>query len=138
MTTDTSTEAVERLLDGVTPGPWEWQTDTVIALDSRGYVIASTELCVHDEPEILANARLIAAARDLVPALLAERDAAIARAERADLPLTDAQLMADPRVKALVDVLEWALRYQPKDDSCESWVSDARLALAAFPAQGGE
>jgi hypothetical protein len=57
---------------------------------------------------------------------------------RADLPLTDAQLMADPRVKALVDVLEWALRYQPKDDSCESWVSDARLALAAIPAQGGE
>jgi hypothetical protein len=75
MTTDTSTEAIQRLLDGVTPGPWAWQTDTEIALDSRGYVIASTELCVHDEPEILANTRFIAASRDLVPALLAERDA---------------------------------------------------------------
>jgi hypothetical protein len=87
MTTDTSTEAVERLLDGVTPGPWAWQTDTEIALDSRGYVIASTELSVHDEPEILANARFIAASRDLVPALLAERDAALARAERAEAAL---------------------------------------------------
>jgi Lar family restriction alleviation protein len=57
---------------------------------------------------------------------------------RADLPPTDAQLATDPRVRGLVEVLEWALRYQPKDDSCESWVSDARLALAALAAQGGE
>ena len=31
---------------------------------------------------------------------------------------------------ALLDALEWAESNQPKDDSCETWVSDARAALA--------
>jgi DNA helicase HerA-like ATPase len=116
MTTDTSTEAVERLAK---------DCDLARKVLSDLGTFETGQAIMQDASAALR-------------ALAAERDAALARAERADLPLTDAQLMADSRVKALVDVLEWALRYQPKDDSCESWVSDARLALAAIPAQGGE
>jgi hypothetical protein len=55
---------------------------------------------------------------------------------RADLPPTPEQLMADPRVRALVEALteaKSALEY------AEQWqaVREARRALAAFPAQGG-
>lgn len=70
---DTSTEAVTKLLDGVTPGPWkvdEWDSHCDVVADygvfGEGFVIC--EYAYQD-------ARFIAAARDLVPALLAERDA---------------------------------------------------------------
>jgi hypothetical protein len=50
---------------------------------------------------------------------------------RADLPPTDEQLMADPRVTVLVEALvEMFVQYGPSDK--------ARQALAAFPAQGVE
>jgi len=69
---DTSREEVMRLLDGVTPGPW-----TPVA---AGQADDLNEVVVY-RPEFKsvadaegANARFIAASRDLVPALLAERD----------------------------------------------------------------
>lgn len=64
---DTSTEAVEMLLDGVRPGPWEF--------DPRYITIVSGEKCIAEVFASDADASFIAAARDLVPALLAERDA---------------------------------------------------------------
>lgn len=64
---DTSTEAVTKLLDGVTPGPWG--VDPLYATIVSGSK-SITEVFTSD-----ADARFIAAARDLVPALLAERDA---------------------------------------------------------------
>lgn len=73
---DTSTEAVERLLENVTPGPWfvgeeqcvddKWS----IVTTSGGAILAN----VNDRPARTANAHFIAAARDLVQALLKERD----------------------------------------------------------------
>lgn len=88
MTIDTSKEAVDRLLDGVTPGPWysekedpnDGPEDVVTAGD---YYVASLHyLRGMDEPA--ANASFIAAARELVPALAAERDAQTARADAAE------------------------------------------------------
>ena len=88
---DTSTEAVERLLDDVTPGPW--------AVDSgSAYCDVVTEHGVPDEDFVICeylskeDARFVVAARDLVPALLKERDEA-----RAQLA---ASISADPVTNA--------------------------------------
>lgn len=98
--TDTSTKTVTALLEGVTPGPWciTGQPDKVCC---HGYTKqgAAKVITTTNSPswmgliEPSANARFIAAARELVPALLAERDAANARAERAE---------AGPKVKPLM------------------------------------
>ena len=88
---DTSTEAVERLLEDVMPGPW--RTDPadcchIIASDNGDWsdfwsVSTATDACGPGSSGTVANARFIAAARDLVPALLKERDEARARAAAA-------------------------------------------------------
>jgi Lar family restriction alleviation protein len=66
---------------------------------------------------------------------------------RADLPLTDAQLMADPRVKAARMALESAqesiatfmgLHRYYLDSGAGDVLEEINAALAAFPAQGGE
>ena len=67
---DTSTAAVERLMDGVTPGPWEYDEES-----GKIFGVASF---VYEH----ADARFIASARQLVPALAAERDALRAENER--------------------------------------------------------
>ena len=81
-------EAIKDLLTNVTPGPWEaesgheqqngqlyWQVT-----DGRDAIMQNQFCwCQGDQA---ANARFIAAARDLVPALLAERDAALAEVAR--------------------------------------------------------
>lgn len=85
---DTSTEAVERLLENVTLGPWVASYCSNTAPDGDEYidrieVETPTGRYVHefalgysDEIDGVteATARFIAAARELVPALLAERD----------------------------------------------------------------
>lgn len=100
MTIDTSKEAVERLLDGVTPGPWG-QDGPV----SAKIVWAGPDLRVcfltSDGPAS-KNARFIAAARELVPALAAERDAQTARADAAEAEV--ARLKDEnERLRSLVD-----------------------------------
>ena len=85
MTIDTSREAVERILDGVTPGPWHvdgplWNQIIWSSSDNRVCFMAHTNGL--DDARDLATAAFIAAARELVPALLAERDAALAEVAR--------------------------------------------------------
>lgn len=98
-TIDTSPEAIAALLDGVTPGPWNvcnYDAGDCTWYDHNGpcpSVQASEDLdcaivhwdgfkqkywsaCNGDNRQIQANARFIAAARELVPALAAERDEA--------------------------------------------------------------
>lgn len=89
MTIDTSREAVERLLTNVTPGPWvagdhQWPDQVGCCplvgrpfsahKDMRNVAAANTKADIH----------FIAASRDLVPALLAERDEADRRAGAAE------------------------------------------------------
>jgi hypothetical protein len=66
---------------------------------------------------------------------------------RADLPLTDEQLMSDPRVKAARMALESAqesiatfigVHHYPLDSGAGDVLEEINAALAAFPAQGGE
>lgn len=85
MTIDTSREAVERLLEGVTPGPWEadgpnWNQIIWSSAGNRVCFMAHSNGL--DVARDTATARFIAASRDLVPALLAERDAALAEVSR--------------------------------------------------------
>jgi hypothetical protein len=119
MTIDTSREAVERLLDGVTPGPWEYiighsdwglpRSNAVVPAGMSEFdfdamiaeVHSTTPYCAgssRKDREISAtadaNARFIAASRDLVPALLAERDAALAEVARLSAPPDDAEVAA--------------------------------------------
>ena len=75
---DTSPEAVERLLDGVTPGPWRedgdapWKLTIWSNADNRVCFMSHSNGL--DDDRDFATARFIAAARQLVPALSAERD----------------------------------------------------------------
>lgn len=67
--TDIGAEAIAKLLEGVTPGSW-------YASDGDGGVADTvfsthTPFCLIAEAECEANARFIAAARELVPALAA-------------------------------------------------------------------
>ena len=80
---DTSTEAVERLLEGVTPGPW---SEHDAGKHPYVFVCGPDQLYydgeVTDKPLVayvtgvgaVKNRAFIRAARDLVPALLKERD----------------------------------------------------------------
>ena len=88
MTIDTSTEAVERLLEDVTPGPWRVRVNKRDSHDECDLSICGDIFVLADlnGPQYLhqhPNAHFIAAARDLVPALLKERDEARARAAAA-------------------------------------------------------
>ena len=107
MTIDTSREAVERILDGVTPGPWYWAENhplnacanvTAEAISGWTIDIATLYGCSDgvpnpsapdepwgDHPIRRANARFIAAARQLVPDMAQE--IADLRAERERLAL---------------------------------------------------
>ena len=119
MTIDTSREAVERLLDDVTPGPWSWAENhptnacanvTAEAISGWTIDIATLYGCSDgvpnpsepdepwgDHPIRRANARFIAASRELVPAILAERDAALAEVARLSTPPDDAEVEAAHR-----------------------------------------
>ena len=80
MTIDTSTEAVKRLLEDVTRGPWTSNSLGEFGPVYYGEDQANGMICEPvgrcEWPNTVDNARFIAAARDLVPALLAERDRA--------------------------------------------------------------
>lgn len=78
---DTRTEAVTKLLDGVTPGPWYAESGHVQQngqlywqVTDKNDAIMQNQFC-WCQGDHAANAHFIAAARDLVPALLADRDA---------------------------------------------------------------
>lgn len=92
--TDTSTAAVTRLIENVTPGPWSL-TDRgagVITSQHESAVAVACGAGTRTLTEARANAAFIAAARDLVPALLAERDAALAEVARLSTPPDDAEV----------------------------------------------
>jgi len=148
---DTSTDAVAALLDGVTPGPWEFDNNEGYGADNiwspRQEDKARVDLvaqAIGDCAESEANARFIAAARDLVPALAAERDAL--RARVAELEVEREAHHANPadfrywegryrdekaRVAILAELIEAML------EDCETSMSsalqdEARAKLAAL------
>jgi len=99
--TDTSREAVEALLQGVTEGPWWEDNNEGYGANNIWANHASDDLAkilvaqaVGDSAEAEANMAFIAAARELVPALLA-------RAEAAEAALAAANEDADRLAKAL-------------------------------------
>jgi hypothetical protein len=74
--TDTSAEALAKLLDGVTPGPWRVTTDpchydTASDVQSADGVLFASVGGTARWKEQESNTRFIAAARELVPALAA-------------------------------------------------------------------
>ena len=76
--TDTTTQAVTALLDGVTPGPWHFDGQAwnlIVWSSNENRVCFMAHSNGLDDDRDFATAAFIAAARDLVPALLAERDA---------------------------------------------------------------
>ena len=112
-TIDTSPEAIAALLDGVAPGPWEEITPSDGIWPPRVFSGRSIISMVDNSDmlhlEKVANARFIAAARELVPALAAEiarltdeRDEA-----RAALAARDAAMRNEGRRQVKVKPLEW-------------------------------
>lgn len=148
--TDISTAAVERLLDGVTAGPWHVEDDWNVHCGSHSVMHGSIHVVSDAESE--ANANFTAASRDLVPALLADRDrlaAEVARltAERdaamaAPAPqareITVQEAAEVPEVKALVeaaksaaDALDMAYGDPHDEETQHRYSSNIRAALAA-------
>lgn len=85
---DTSREAIEKLLDGVTPGPWIYEeyennivAPSVRVVSNSGIVICDNEP-YYPQAVTPESARFIAAARELVPALLADLEAAEVERDR--------------------------------------------------------
>ena len=132
---DTSTEAVTKLLDGVTPGPWitvksdvypEGECDSWVTIGKQDFDAVALIVNEHikDDPELKANARFIAAARDLVPALLAERDALKKERDEAiegwhvihpNITVQDAKTDAER-----FDRADWFWRVMDPDDSADT------------------
>ena len=73
MLTDSTTDAIAALMKDVTKGPW--RTHSQWNVEGPEYEIMNGSIMVRNDLESEANAAFIAAARDLVPALVAERDA---------------------------------------------------------------
>lgn len=174
--TDTTTQAVTALLDGVTPGPWVPHSDPchfdtvsdVYGGEAKAKGGLQRQLMVSvggyaEWQEQEANTRFIAAARDLVPALLAERDAlaaqlaaAEARARESALEALaaygqaaeahEAQLAAEAKLatalEALADLVSW---FGGGPSSYGPWIiasgdhgADDAVAVARALAKGGE
>lgn len=82
---DTSTAAVEALMAGVTAGPWQIHDEKAYGHRSTHFfqeiwnnetdILVATEVTRAHNDGGAANMRFIRASRDLVPALLAERNA---------------------------------------------------------------
>jgi len=87
MTQDMTPEAVAKMLEGVTPGPWRLDGDFGVDSDAMHGYVANTGFGPDTEDSVAeasANARFIAWAREAVPAIAAERDEWKARAEAAE------------------------------------------------------
>lgn len=100
---DTSTEAVELLLEDVTPGPWTVEdSDGTICL----FMGDSCEMCNETYyPWVPSNHydwHFIAAARDLVPALLKERDEARAALAADTVTLVFSNADATPKNTCII------------------------------------
>lgn len=92
-------DEAKKALEGVTPGPWTYHAK---GIHPHPFICGATEIYEHgeDRPVVAyvvgmntdANARLIAASRELVPALLDEiaaKDAEIARLRGEIIEATD-------------------------------------------------
>lgn len=129
--TDISTAAVERLLDGVTAGPWTRHGTTSDGAKFVGKMhriqadgawmafIATWESSSDEAAEAEANTDFIAASRNLVPALLADRDrlaadvARLTEALRSEHGISDA--LAEAASLALNSHGCTRLSYPPQD-----------------------
>lgn len=122
---DTSTKAVERLLENVTPGPWQAETcedyiteygfeRLLITSEAGVSVVEGCGCCGSPFGKNVRDTHFIAAARDLIPALLKERD--------------DLRAKLDAAVGALQDALLWTADNQNRTD----WRGKARAALRAI------
>ena len=101
---DTSTEAVTALLEGVTPGHWVTDEESEGHGWGVSWRIVQSGNWLNDIAEMVneQDARFIAAARELVPALAAERDRLAAQVVQLQRDLDAANVRA---VK--VKPLEW-------------------------------
>lgn len=145
---DTSTAVIEALLKDVTPGPWHWNVRGLVGPvstdddQSFGMICDEVAECTFSNGSKEANARFIAAARDLVPAITAqltamqsERDAALERVRvltEALQPIADLTMKSEPEFKKLHPALNAEL---DKRSRWEWFYSLSDIAYAALQEQ---
>lgn len=134
---DTSTAAVTALLDGVTAGPWEQDGPISAKIVWAG---PDVRVCfMTSDGPASKNARFISAARELVPALAAERDAAVARAEQAEARVAELEAevehIATERDTYYAEgfALGWTTAIKAAGEVCES----IRIGIANGPMPEG-
>lgn len=118
--TDTTTQAVTALLDGVTPGPWvityEYGDKHMKGPEGQSLMCDMTYYPWTFSEQ--ADWEFVAAARDLVPAILAERDALAAQ-------------LASAEARARESALEALSAYgQAADAHAAQLSAEAKLAVA--------
>lgn len=125
---DTSTAAIAALMEGVTAGPWEQDGPISAKIVWSG---PDVRVCfMASDGPASKNARFIAAARELVPALTDERDAAVARAEQAEAREAEALRRENARLMAEIAELDF-LRHEGGSDSVAAM--EAMLRGAVLP-----
>jgi hypothetical protein len=126
---DAMMEGVTALLENVTPGPWSWNGDPVQGASLFGLAgqavisYAGYEgmwFSVYDVEADAANARFIAAARELVPALAAE-----VRAQRETIA----------GLTAVRDMLgEWWAKEKARAEAAEATIAGLTARVEALTA----
>lgn len=120
---DISTAAVARMLDGVTEGPWVEEGPMRSKIVWAG---DDVRICfMTGDGQCRQNAAFIAYSRSAVPALAAERDAAVKRAEKAEAKYPPNWQAAHEHYKARAEKAEAQLR---------SVEANARALLSALDA----
>lgn len=149
---DTSAEAVAAMLEGLTPGPWstdtitgsdpngdEWETDIEV-YSASGKFIHGHDIGYSDETdaEIKYNASFIAAARELVPVIAAERDALRAENERLTEKLAKAEASALEQVAGAYLAAEQMVSGRANQYDREHGIYDHTTGVTEYPGNGCE
>ena len=138
MTTDTSREAVEALMEGVTEGPWEASrcpsnAREIVEHPDLGRI---ANLSYPDAGDDEANARFIAASRQLVPALLDRAEKA--EAERDTLKAQKWDVKHTSTINDLVQLAQARDHFEAERDAAVAELATLKAerdALEAFRSQ---
>ncbi len=128
MTVELTPEAVEKMLEGVTPGPWR-TFETGVYFDPNSGTWGGFDL--RNSPNAESNARFIAWAREAVPALAAERDAIAARLAEVEAQKREMALQSLADLGQAQEAYEAQLAAEDENARLRAELAEARAVQGA-------